>query len=250
MKIIGKFFIIFILSFNVANSHPGPEPHDDTPKPLTKKRKLQANPNQNFNKNKLGISCKATSELKPSFIPEKKINKHANLYRKTGAAYVAKGNYTIIRGTVRDEECLPVSNALIELWQTDSSGKYDRDYKVNNEWEIADKDYDPNFAYTGSARTNNLGQFMFLTIMPKARKGSVPHLNINIEHYKFDGLKTQLFFDKVPSKKLDSNLKKLKKNQRQSLVMQGEKINNTDGTIGYSFNTNITLKGIHAYKEH
>ena len=249
----------FLLSSSISKAHPGPEPHDDLPryKKTQKKRSTQynvnqsKNSNQQFLQNKLGIDCKVTPSLEASFKPvDSKINKHGNLYRKTGSAYTAKGTYTIIRGVVRDEECLPISNALIEIWQRDSAGKYDKDYQTKTKWDTQDKDFDPHFAYTGSAQTNNLGQFTFLTIMPKAAKNSAPHLNVNIEHNKFKNLETRLFFNKVPKKAIDKKLKELSSKKRASLVMEKAPNNPNSQYLGYEYSTVITLGGIHSYKEY
>lgn len=255
-----KYFMVLILSFlltKTISAHPGPEPHHDLPynKEGKKKRPVNNglydnNPNKQAKQNQLGLECDVTPSLKHSFVPLLDINKNANLYRKTGSAYIAKGVYTVIKGVVRDEECLPVTNALIEIWQTDSSGKYDKDYKVDTKWDIKDSDYDENFAYTGSARTNNFGQFSFLTIMPKARKRSVAHLNIKVIHNKFEDLDTRLFFKDIPRNKMDKDLKNISSKKRKELIMSGKPLDETGRYFGLEYTKVITLRGIHAYKEH
>src|SRR5262249_41157822 len=72
------------------------------------------------------------------------------------------GERIIVTGRVTDEDGRPVPNTLIEIWQTNSAGRY-----------IHEKDQhpaplDPNFTGAGRAMTDEEGCYRFVSIKPGA----------------------------------------------------------------------------------
>jgi len=101
-----------------------------------------------------------------------KIYRSNNLKRRSGSGFFAKGKKIYIKGRVFDDNCVPVSNATVQIWQADANGVFKDD--ISNP-----KDEDPHFAGSGEVRTNNLGRFSFITVLPgKVANAPFPYINI------------------------------------------------------------------------
>jgi len=149
-----------------------------------------------------------------------------NLRRKVGAPIVAKGEPLLIKGRLLDERCVPIANAIIEIWQVDADGNivYDTPRRKG--------DMHSEFAGSGTASTDNLGRFTFLTIKPSATKKEAAHLNVMVTHDAFSELNTVAYFDNGTTKK-HATLTKL----------TGE-----DPSYGTPYELIITLKGKEQYR--
>lgn len=79
-------------------------------------------------------------------------------YARQGQAAI--GSRIIVYGRLLDEFERPVPNALIEVWQANSGGRY----RHKNETYLAA--LDPNFSGCGRTITDENGNYEFLTIMP------------------------------------------------------------------------------------
>jgi protocatechuate 3,4-dioxygenase, alpha subunit len=84
-----------------------------------------------------------------------------------------------ISGKILDADLLPVPDALVEIWQANSFGRYAHpdDYQ--------DKPLDPGFTGFGRCPTNSEGAFQFRTIKPGLVPSSTgapqaPHINVSI----------------------------------------------------------------------
>jgi hydroxyquinol 1,2-dioxygenase len=69
----------------------------------------------------------------------------------------AKGVPTIVSGRVLDLDGQPIANALLDVWQADSSGHYDSQYPDTSELHLR-----------GKFRTDKNGQFLIRTTLPVA----------------------------------------------------------------------------------
>jgi protocatechuate 3,4-dioxygenase beta subunit len=72
------------------------------------------------------------------------------------------GERIVVSGRVLDENSKPVANALIEMWQANSAGRYRHDVDDH------DAPLDPNFTGVGRVLTGADGSYRFLTIKPGA----------------------------------------------------------------------------------
>jgi protocatechuate 3,4-dioxygenase, beta subunit len=206
------------------------------------------------------MPCQITPTLFPSYLPKKTINKNGNLLRKEGSARRARGKYTQVTGKVVDEECVPIENAVIEIWQTDQAGKHEDEYELKTEWDVKDPDYDKNFAYTGTVQTNNLGEFSFLTVFPGVTEGNqkqAPHLNIRVVLPGFEELKTRIYFAKHPKNDADRNLQSLAADSktgqvdvRDRVIAEGEPIDPSHNYEGRMYRHTLVLKGIDPYRQY
>ncbi len=72
------------------------------------------------------------------------------------------GERIVISGRLLDENARPIPNALIEIWQANSAGRYFHDIDDH------DAPLDPNFSGVGRVLTGADGAYRFLTVKPGA----------------------------------------------------------------------------------
>jgi protocatechuate 3,4-dioxygenase beta subunit len=72
------------------------------------------------------------------------------------------GERIVVSGRLQDENSKPIANALIELWQCNSAGRY------RHVVDDHDAPLDPNFTGWGRVLTDAQGNYRFLTIKPGA----------------------------------------------------------------------------------
>lgn len=137
-----------------------------------------------------------------------------------GKSIYAKGELVYLSGRLFDTHCVPVSDAIIDIWQTNPAGNY----APSSRGERLDP-Y-PHFTGTGRAVTDNLGRFNFVTLFPgpytviiRDEKGRIirkefhaPHINFHIVHQHFEPLDTEMFFSGDRRNTDDVDLQKLSPN--------------------------------------
>lgn len=166
-----------------------------------------------------------------------------NLAKKAGSFYRAYGEVVYVQGTITDSFGVPVHNAVIEIWQTNSAGKY------HTLLESGSGYVDKFFSMSGRASSDNLGNYHFITIMPGATSGRAPHVNMNIYHPRFGKLETEMYFVNHPYNFSDYQYLTYSDEERKMLTAD---VRNTDILNPNSIKLatfNITLKGIHQYKK-
>jgi protocatechuate 3,4-dioxygenase beta subunit len=72
------------------------------------------------------------------------------------------GQRIIVHGRVLDADARPVPDALIDIWQANSAGRY---HHVRDNWPAP---LDPNFTGCGRTVTDSQGRYRFTTIRPGA----------------------------------------------------------------------------------
>jgi protocatechuate 3,4-dioxygenase beta subunit len=115
------------------------------------------------------------------------------------------GERIILVGRVLDENDRPVPNALIEIWQANSAGRY------IHKNEQHDAPLDPNFSGAGRCLTDANGEYRFVTIRPGAypwgnhyNAWRPAHIHLSIFGRNFlQRLVTQMFFPGDPLIPLD-----------------------------------------------
>ena len=113
-------------------------------------------------------------------------------YYKEGAPFKQRlgegldGDRLIITGMVLDMRCQPLKNAILDIWQADSTGEYDNE----------------GFTFRGKVKTNDNGTYIIDTIVPKeysqgdiTRPGHI-HLKVGVPNQPT--LTTQLYFEGDP----------------------------------------------------
>ena len=141
--------------------------------------------------NKLNF-CKLTKEKSNNYEPEN-FETTNNLLRETGQESLYCGEKIIISGVVVDENCVPVSDAKVYIWQINCKGKYPyKPLKDSINKKLIDISNTLTFTGNGIATTNNKGEFHFITVYPPAIHNIASHVNIRVEHRKLGNLQTNL----------------------------------------------------------
>lgn len=149
-----------------------------------------------------------------------------------------------MQGTLTDSFDVPITGAVIEIWQTNSAGKYHTLLDKSSEY------IDKYFSMSGRTITDNLGNYSFITIMPGSNKGRAPHINMNIYHTKFGQLNTEMYFEKHPYNDDDYQYLAYSPEERKLLTAR---VRHTDIFNTHSIKLctfNLVMRGTQLYKTH
>ena len=130
----------------------------------------------------------------------------------------AKGNHIYIHGVVRDIRGQPISNALVDIWQTDHQGIYDHAGDPNR------KNKDENFQSYGRFVTGVDGSYCFKSIKPRhygsERFRRTPHIHYKVARRGYHELTTQLYFEDEPEMNANDGLfNQLSKEDQKQLTI-------------------------------
>jgi protocatechuate 3,4-dioxygenase beta subunit len=167
-----------------------------------------------------------------------------NLAKKTGSFYRAFGEVIFIQGTLTDSFGVPIDGAIIEIWQTNSAGKYHSLLEPNSEY------IDKHFSMSGRTVTDNLGNYHFITIMPGSSPGRAPHINMNVYHERFGRLETEMYFSDHPYNLTDYQYLSYMEEEQRLLTA---KVTSSDMLNPQSIKLctfNIVLQGVHQFKKY
>lgn len=84
----------------------------------------------------------------------------SDLTTVAGVQGSAAGQVAYLFGQVKNVECLPVSDATVEIWQADSKGYY------RHPRHTAPEGLDPCFRYFGKVKVDAEGRYLLKTIVP------------------------------------------------------------------------------------
>jgi protocatechuate 3,4-dioxygenase beta subunit len=98
-----------------------------------------------------------------------------------------RGERLRLQGIVVGRDCAPVPGAVVDLWQTDSTGAYDN----------------AGFRLRGNQITAANGGFAFDTVVPGLYPGRTRHLHVKIAAPGRSVLTTQLYFPGEPGNATD-----------------------------------------------
>lgn len=119
------------------------------------------------------------------------------------------GEALLLEGRVLSTACMPVANAIVDLWSCDANGEYDN----------------AGFRLRGHQVTDAQGRFRFVTLKPGSYGNSsfrrTPHLHVKVQAPLTPLLTTQLYFPDEPLNHRDSFFNKalvvnLKQGTRQT----------------------------------
>ncbi len=140
--------------------------------------------------NKLNF-CKITKPAENNYEPEN-FETTNNLLRETGQDSLYCGEKIIIRGVVVDQNCVPVGDAKVYIWQIDCKGKYPyKPFKNDVNKKLIDINKTLTFTGNGVATTNNKGEFHFVTVYPPAIHNLPSHVNVRVEHRTVGKIQTR-----------------------------------------------------------
>jgi len=168
-----------------------------------------------------------TSRAAGAFYPLwDQIDKDVDLTRLTGHGRAARGTVIRVEGRVLDENCRPVAGALVDLWQTDSNGRYAHPDDPNPARR------DPNFQGWGQATTDREGRYAFRTIKPAAYPleflatgeaddsagWRTPHIHFRVTKAGYRELATQMYFAGEALNEADVVLARVPPAERERVV--------------------------------
>jgi len=117
----------------------------------------------------------------------------------------ALGERIVVTGRIVDEDDRPLSNALVEIWQANSAGRYAHDVDQH------EAPLDPHFSGVGRVATGTDGVYRFATIKPAAypwknhyNAWRPQHIHFSLFGFGFaTRLITQMYFPGDPLLELD-----------------------------------------------
>ncbi len=146
----------------------------------------------NYYPNRLNC-CKITKSTINDYEPLE-FQSSNNLLRSTGQQSVYRGTKIIVKGILLDQHCVPVSDAKIYLWQVGSDGKYPYiPLRTRTNKKMLNLVSKSSFTGSGTATTNNKGEFYFVTIYPSKIGRETANVNIRVEHLDLGQLQTKLY---------------------------------------------------------
>ena len=104
----------------------------------------------------------------------------------------AIGKKIKVYGKVLDNNCKPITNAVLDIWQANSFGKY------NHQSDLSESRKDNNFYGYMRLLSNKKGEYSFNTVVPRSYKVSkdltrTPHIHFRVKN-KLKQLTTQMYF--------------------------------------------------------
>ena len=144
-----------------------------------------------------------------------------------------EGEQIRIEGCVLDGEGRPIEDAMIEIWQANSHGRY------HHPMDEQDKPLDPEFMGHGRAATDLKGNYWFETIKPGPvpgpdNKTQAPHINVIVfARGMLSHAFTRIYFEDETANGDDPVLMSIKDTaHRNTLISKREE---TAGVIVYRF---------------
>ena len=128
------------------------------------------------------------------------------------------GERVIIEGRVLDGDGIPVPDAILEIWQANSHGKY------AHPDDQQDKPVDANFKGYGRIPTDDQGKFRFTTIKPGQvpdldGKLQAPHIVVSVfARGLLRRLVTRIYFPDDPANAADFALNLIEPSRRETLI--------------------------------
>lgn len=150
------------------------------------------------------------------------------------------GRHVRLRGQVLDGGGEPVSDAMLEIWQADSHGRY---LHPVDHWPDQPQD---SFVGFGRVATDEHGRWALETVLPGAVPGAetggrtqAPHLTVQVfARGLLDQLCTRIYFPDEPANDTDPILTSVPAERRPALVAEADE---SSGDSSYVFD--IVLQG-------
>ncbi len=147
------------------------------------------------------------------------------------------GERVTIEGRVLDGDGKPVPDAILEIWQANSYGKY------AHPEDQQDKPVEASFAGYGRIPTNDEGKFRFTTIKPGQvpdldGKLQAPHIVVSVfARGLLRRLVTRIYFPDEPANAADFALNLVEPSRRETLI--AKKVSGVSG----AFKWDVILQG-------
>lgn len=153
----------------------------------------------------------------------------------------ALGQKIHVEGRVLDGDGQPVGDAMIEIWQANTAGRYDHPEDTQA------KPRDPNFHGFGRVSTDKTGAYRFTTIRPGPVPGrgnamQAPHINVTIfARGLLKRLATRIYFADEPANIADPVLGTIEDSALRRTLLAEPLAANSGSLTTYRFD--IVLQG-------
>ena len=164
------------------------------------------------------------------------------LERDNFVAEGVAGERITIRGKVLDGDREPVPDAVLEIWQADSAGRYPGEFSPPNSAS-------PRFLGFGRIETDDHGEFKFTTIKPgrvPAPEGSLqaPHIVVTLfSRGLLKPLRTRVYFPDEPGNVDDAVLRLVPPDRRSTLMATRAGKRGAQNAPENLFDWNIVMQG-------
>lgn len=144
------------------------------------------------------------------------------LYRVDIAPAQAQGERVQVQGQVFDGDGVPVSDAVLEIWQADAQGIYAHAEDPRRD------DHDPSFDGWGRVPTDDQGRFAFTTVKPGRVPGlrgeaQAPHLVVLVfMRGLLQAARGRIYFSDEASNGDDAILALVPAERRHTLIAQAQ----------------------------
>ena len=114
---------------------------------------------------------------------------------RTGNRAYGKGQPAWLEGVVTDTRGVPVSGAVVEIWQCDQAGHYHHPGDGGKA--------DPAFQGFGQVTVGRDGRYRFRTLKPAPYSGRTPHIHVKVKLDRQELLTTQMYVAGDPGNERD-----------------------------------------------
>ena len=132
-----------------------------------------------------------------------------DLLRNGRVAY-GKGQPAWVEGLVTDTRGVPVSGAVVEIWQCDQAGHYHHPGDGGQA--------DPAFQGFGQVAVGRDGRYRFRTLRPAPYSGRTPHIHFKLRLDRMELLTTQMYVAGDPGNERDFLWRRLGAEGRAALT--------------------------------
>lgn len=129
---------------------------------------------------------------------------------RTGSVAYGKGQPAWIEGVVTDTGGVPVSGAVVEIWQCDQDGHYHHPRDGGKA--------DPAFQGFGRVAVGKDGRYRFRTLKPARYSGRTPHIHVKVKLDRQDLLTTQMYVAGDPGNARDFLWRRLNEQGQAALT--------------------------------
>jgi protocatechuate 3,4-dioxygenase, beta subunit len=130
---------------------------------------------------------------------------------RNGQARYMRGQPAWVEGTVVDLSGMPISGAVVEIWQCDHAGHYHHPGDGGRA--------DPAFQGFGRVSVGRDGRYRFRTLKPVPYSGRTPHIHVKVRLARMELLTTQLYVASEAANERDFLWRRLNAQDREALTV-------------------------------
>jgi protocatechuate 3,4-dioxygenase beta subunit len=140
-----------------------------------------------------------------------------DLLHVAGQSAPARGDVLNLSGVVLNTRGEPQKDVIVEIWQTDPTGRY-KDSRDSTPGKR-----DPNFQYWGKAKTAEDGTFSFKTLVPGGYAPRPAHIHFKVWVNDQLRLTSQIYFKNYPHSSEPARFSKSTKLDLQTIELESSR---------------------------